>query len=512
MSALSKWQLRFLSIAIFVTGATALILEIVGSRVISPYYGTSIYCWSALITVTLLSLAIGYKGGGSLSEKKADYVLVPRLLLLTGISVFLIPILRKTVLSWSSTFGIQAGALLSAAILLAPCLILLGMLGPFVVRLRSEAVKSAGKVTGDIFFLSTFGSVVGAISAGYLLIPYFRTSTVLYGLSCSILVLSLVGFWSSRVKSGLGLTVTVLVVSWSLVMGTTKQQGNMIYDQNSFYGKIQVVDSDPYRLLLVNGGIQSAALLKNLKENCSPYIDVMEGAVALRENKTHSLCIGLGAGFLPTSLKDHYGIPADVVEIDPQIYNIAKTFFNYSNPGSLFINDGRTFVSKSSNLYDFIFLDAFFGDNPPFHLFTEEAFSEMFHRLNEGGVLVVNLLVDDSSEGNQLLCSIDKAASKSFRYVHAFRIEESVEYISNVILFCSNEPMDFEQALSKTRLRIRKYFEQTLKHPLTFSSDVIIQSTGMSDDYAPFERLMSKTFLKTRIQIQKTMGDYILTD
>jgi len=50
--------------ASFVVGAVILVVEIVGTRMISPYYGASIYVWSSLIGVTLASLAVGYFLGG----------------------------------------------------------------------------------------------------------------------------------------------------------------------------------------------------------------------------------------------------------------------------------------------------------------------------------------------------------------------------------------------------------------------------------------------------------------
>jgi spermidine synthase len=353
---------------------------------------------------------------------------------------------------------------------------------------------------------------LGAILAGYFLIPFFKTTWILYGISFFLLFLSTIGFWISRKRTEVILAAMFFVIASVLVWSTPKSPGKLIYNQNSFYGKIQVLDTGANRLLLVNGGIQSAASLKDLKENCSPYIDVMEGAMALREHPSRSLCIGLGGGFLCTILQNHYGISTDVVEIDPQIFDVAQKYFNFSTQGKVFIEDGRTFLSSNSDRYAYIFLDVFFGESPPFHLFTHEAFSDMFRHLEEDGILVANLLCDETPRGRNLLTSIHKTASKSFRYVHAFRVEQPVEDISNVIVYCSNHPMDFEQAFLKSRVRIRSRLKQTFMRPFTFNSEDLSRAIVMTDDFAPFERFMSTTYLKTRVRIQESMGNYILAD
>ncbi|MDE2237095.1 MAG: fused MFS/spermidine synthase, partial [Elusimicrobia bacterium] len=138
-------QRRFLLACLFCTGACALILEILGTRLISPYYGSSLYCWSALITVTLAALAWGYQWGGALADRTPVLTLAARLLAGAALTVAAVPALRMPALQGTAPLGVELGALVSAAILVAPSLILLSALGPLSVRLLSEELACVGR-------------------------------------------------------------------------------------------------------------------------------------------------------------------------------------------------------------------------------------------------------------------------------------------------------------------------------------------------------------------------------
>src|ERR1019366_6718006 len=102
---------------LFLSGACSLALEVVGTRLVSPFYGSSIYTWSALITTTLVALAFGYAWGGRLADRSPSLTLFARLLLAAGLTVSAIPLLRAPVLSASAPLGVKLGALAAAAVL-----------------------------------------------------------------------------------------------------------------------------------------------------------------------------------------------------------------------------------------------------------------------------------------------------------------------------------------------------------------------------------------------------------
>ena len=312
---------------VFATGAVTLVLEIVGTRVISPFYGSSIYCWSALITVTLVALAAGYKLGGRIADRQASLTLFARLLCWAAAAVFVIPLLRSPVLRLTTGLGIQLGALASAAILIAPALVLLSMLGPLAIRLITPKLDMVGRKAGDVYAVSTLGSVLGAALAGFVLIPKFSISQVFYGTSALLLALGAWGCRLARVKRGIPQITAAAAVALFGFWPRHIPETNVLFNKESAYGQIKVLDivNGNKRYLLVNGTSQSVALLPTL-ESDSQYLHALEYLPLLRPRAKEALVIGLGAGLLSGTLERRHGLRVDTVEIDPLIVSTARNY------------------------------------------------------------------------------------------------------------------------------------------------------------------------------------------
>src|SRR3989338_6272179 len=391
VKSLPAAQSSYLLVSVFISGAATLVLEMAGTRVISPYYGSSLYCWSALITATLISLAAGYALGGCWADSKPALSLFAGLATTGGTAIAVIPLLRTTLLTLSSPLGIKWGALAAALLLMSPALVVLSALGPIAVKLMTETVAAVGKRTGNIYAVSTLGSVIGAALAGFVLVPQFRISHILYGVSCLLLVIGAAGFYLSSAKffsaapAGLGLLVAFFVLRPEKEPAT-----NILLNKESHFGQVKVLDFGGRRYLLVNGTAQAMAWSDSL-ESDSQYAQAMEWAALLRPKAKNALVIGLGAGLLPGALEKHYGLTADSVDIDPEMVSAAKNYFGFFPRGRVFIEDGRTFLEKADRDYDMIFLDAFAAESPPYHLFTQESFAVVKRAMAPEGILAVTL-------------------------------------------------------------------------------------------------------------------------
>jgi spermidine synthase len=108
---------------------------------------------------------------------------------------------------------------------------------------------------------------------------------------------------------------------------------------------------------------------------------------------------GLGTGLSTTALIRH-GLNTTVVEIDPAVYEAARTWFGLPDPGNgnVFLEDARRFVQRRAQqvsagteacLYDIVVHDCFSGGGVPEHIFTTEFWASLRQIMDTESVLVV---------------------------------------------------------------------------------------------------------------------------
>ena len=69
-----------LYLTLFISGGAVLSLELLASRILTPYFGVSLYIWTGILSITLVALALGYWAGGKLAAGKSARIQVSRLL------------------------------------------------------------------------------------------------------------------------------------------------------------------------------------------------------------------------------------------------------------------------------------------------------------------------------------------------------------------------------------------------------------------------------------------------
>src|SRR6476660_9516403 len=106
-----------LNVVVFISGAVLMSLEIVGSRVLAPNFGSSIFVWGSLISVVIAALTIDYYWGGWLSSREPSYGKLLVLLLIPGILIFFLPFLYPSVNDWIADvdFGNRLNPLVSCS-------------------------------------------------------------------------------------------------------------------------------------------------------------------------------------------------------------------------------------------------------------------------------------------------------------------------------------------------------------------------------------------------------------
>ena len=166
----------YLLLLVMLTGAVVLSLEILGTRVIGTHYGSSLYVWAALLTVTLVCLSAGYAIGGCLADRLPQPAVLFVLVMLAGLSILLVPTLTIVLEPIGDRFGLEWGATLSALIVFFLPLTLLAMSSPYVIRLRARRVEGVGATSGAVYALSTVGSVAGVLTVSMWMVPRLGTT------------------------------------------------------------------------------------------------------------------------------------------------------------------------------------------------------------------------------------------------------------------------------------------------------------------------------------------------
>ncbi|CAB1078238.1 hypothetical protein D1AOALGA4SA_5995 [Olavius algarvensis Delta 1 endosymbiont] len=285
-----------LFITVFITGAVVLMLELLGTRIIAPFYGTTIYVWSSLISVALVCLALGYFAGGRMADRNPRIAMLYLFILLAGLSIVLLSLVDAPVLAATDALGPRWGALASAFLLFSLPLFFLGTIIPCAIKARARDLKDIGVTSGNLYAVSTVGSFVGAISTGFVLIPHFAISTVLNFIALLLFGVVAMGFVATKKYYGL-LVLPLLSVGLLLPRPDTGIAADVevIYRTESPYGQIMVADWHHLRFLLIDGAMQSRYDL-NTGEFNFPYLRLMQKAVNYHPGPRNCLVLGLGGG------------------------------------------------------------------------------------------------------------------------------------------------------------------------------------------------------------------------
>jgi SAM-dependent methyltransferase len=431
---------------VFVTGGCVILIEIVGTRVIGPVFGVSLFVWSALLAVTLGSLACGYYVGGVLVDRAPRRRLLGLVVVIAGVLLAVVPLLIRVVLGSTVALGPRGGSLVAAAVLFAPSLIALGTIGPIAVRLATREVRSAGHGVGSVYAISTGGSLIGTFVTAFLLVPAFDTSVILLGTAT---VLTLVGAislaWHGRRAALAAVTFPLLVAASS--PAAALPSGIQVLDRaQSLYGLVEVIEDQnrQVRLLRSDHSILGAQIILD-RTSGFDFTHLLESVRYLRPAAKEMLQIGLGTGALALALEPA-DMQIDVVEIDPAVVRFARRYFGFTTRGQVYEEDARTFLSRTSNRYDLVVHDTFTGGTTPEHLLSIEVLQQIHNLLRPGGVLVLNFAGYQRGPKAEAAWAVARTLHAVFRNVRAFRDsppDDAPNDAGNIIFFAADSLLDF---------------------------------------------------------------------
>ena len=164
-------------------GSCMMALELVGGRILSPTYGSSIDVWAAIISVFILSLSVGYWLGGRLADKAESNRVLAWVILFSSLFYLILPTYMGPLRDFFGAIAPGNGGMLVLSILLfLPPSLLLGCVSPLLVRLVFVDAERVGRTTGTLYAIGSFGNVLGILVADYVLLKHFDLWQILLGM------------------------------------------------------------------------------------------------------------------------------------------------------------------------------------------------------------------------------------------------------------------------------------------------------------------------------------------
>lgn len=489
LTKLSIYKFHALS---FFMGLVLMTLEITASRIVAPFIGNSIYSWTSIIGVILLSLSFGNIFGGYLSDKYADKKILSFILILCGVSISVIPIINKfipLILAANPSF-ITNILLISFALFFVPSF-LLGASFPFFLKFSANNLTEIGLTSGKLSSLSSLGSIVGTFLTGFFFISHLGTSRTLLILSsflffCGI-ALNIPKKLRPKIISFSSLII-LLIFSFNINKLGDKTNQHIIYEQSSNYYNIMVAEdtmpANSLRLLFLDDSIHSIESLGS-DELMAPYTHLNSEIVqTVSRNPKRIAIIGGGSYSLPKNLKNIYSSAfVEVIEIDKQVTTTAEKFFGLDSSEIITTTeDARLFFAKNKNSYDVIINDAYNSTiSVPWHLTTQEFLTDINNSLSDDGVYIANFISSSEKNKSGLLKSYHKTATSIIPDTFTLKTLNSSSSIQNMTIISLKNPD--QQTISALT---QKFKNAIIDKSFLNTSDSIL----LTDNFAPVERLM----------------------
>ena len=421
---------------------TTLAVEISASRLLGTVFGTSNLVWANIIGLILVYLAAGYFLGGRWADRSPHFTTFYSLLAWGALASGLIPLVARPVLRAAAAAvenldaAVMGGSFIGVLILFSVPVTLLGCASPFAIRLALTDPVHAGRVSGQMYAISTLGSIIGTFIPVLWLIPTVGTAWTFLSFSGLLMAVALIGLYRAaprRALTALWMPGLLALLAWLLMRGPLKPTPGLLYETESAYNYIQVVERDGIRYLLLNEG-QGVHSIYNPETlatggtwdyflaarffyppariagstgvhasritcyvspvTCLPPSGGHLTLASRHPSQVRSLAlVGLAAGTISKQHTAVFGpIPIDGYEIDPGIVEAGRRFFAMDEPNlTVHVEDGRWGLGHSSRRYDVVGVDAYRLPYIPWHLTTREFFEEVRAHLEPQGALAINV-------------------------------------------------------------------------------------------------------------------------
>ena len=451
---------------IFCSGGIILGLEVLASRIMSPYFGVSLYIWAGILSVTLIGLSMGYYFGGIIAQRATKESVVYYFLMfpaITPVAIFLSRLVYPDFFQYLASVDLIVGSFIGCIVLLGVPLLLLSSMNPLLIALADSQSQSQAKGdsgAGKVFGISTIGSVAGVIGTAFILIPNIPNSK---GILILAMLLGLLALLTTLVSPPAQKRYKYNVIITSLV-GITLCTGGLFFQRNnqeganwhvieefpSFFNTIKVVDYETgrgakERVYMQEGIPQSVINTETGKSLLGVNYTLLNSAISAHSKAESALVLGVAGGLVPVMLKER-GFQVDAVDVNRKSFLIAEKYFNFNPEGiTTYIEDARTFANNCPRSYDIVFVDLYHSIAPPDYLMTREFFYSLSQCINPDGILAMNTV--QSTQNSRPLELLQSTLLSVFTDLVMLRNKPDPEILEdNMLLLASlhNLPDNFD--------------------------------------------------------------------
>jgi spermidine synthase len=490
----------YLYLTEFFAGMSVMAVELGASRLLAPYFSSSQIVWTIIIGTIMIAMALGNIYGGRAADKNPNPDRLYGRIVIAAIWIAAIPVLGKYVIlaisavlifSVSSNFLIWAGFFACMVIFVFP-LFLLGTVTPSLVKYTMDSLEDNGKTVGMLNASNTIGSILGTFLPTFVTIPAVGTSVTFLIFAGILLLLAILYFVSAGIKSkkaAAGIGVFLICCIFGASDSFAFWEDNLTYEGESIYNYLQVKEDEEDVILSTNVlfGVQS--ILKKDESLTGMYYDYAMAApflAGVREKEQFDvLILGMGTGTYATQCERYFdNMEIEGVEIDEKITKLAEQYFRLPEDVTVTTYDGRAYLNVIDKKYDVIMVDAYQDITIPFQMSSVEFFTLVKDHLKADGVMVVNMNMRGTKEGNINQYLAD-TISQVFESVYTVDVSGS----TNRELFASNaaDMLDvMGRNVNMEENEELKYLMETIAEKLTAyqPGDYL-----MTDDKAPVELL-----------------------
>lgn len=495
--------LALYALAIFLSSAALMALEIAAARLLAPYIGVSLYSWTAIIGVILAGLSLGNWLGGSWADRGGGQRAAGVTLVAGAIACLAILLLLTLVATplQNSAMGLLPLSFLFAAVLFFVPAALLGVVTPLLTTLALRADTRTGHVVGMLHAVAALGSIAGTFLSGYVLIQYVGTHGIILGIAALLGVLALPLLGRARWTVALSALLAAGTVAW-----TAQRGGFVTYcDRETSYFCIRVVDMSEEAPFGQARGLVLDHLVHGINHRERPellissYTQLMGELIRVQADRTGATPLrvffaGGGAYTQPRALRATRPDARIVVaELDPVVTDVARQMLYYEPvPDEVIHGDARRVLARMpAGDFDVIVGDVFHDVSVPYHLVTREYAALVRSRLRPDGVYLMNVV--DAHPDPRLVKSIMKTLRREFPHVQAWLEEWPDEPVRMTYVLAASQTGPLPAIVEARRGFPRGW--QDVSRRLLSSGIPDPDLPVMVDDLVPVERLLSPLLL-----------------